>query len=162
MIKIRPLQKEDSFENLISLSKDFFEEYESFHEDFFKIDRLRDRDIVDYFSGFIDHADGKTYIAIDDEKIIGYITVYVKSQPGYWKIKKVGDISGLMVRKEYRRRGIGQRLLSEAASFFKSKGVKYFTLFTSSENHTALKFYEKCGLTTLYTTMLGDAEKDRI
>jgi ribosomal protein S18 acetylase RimI-like enzyme len=160
MVKIRPLRKDDSFEDLIELSNAFFEEYESFHKDFFNIDHLRDSDIVDYFSRWIDYPDGIAYIAVDDKKIIGYLTVYIKSQPAYWKIKKVGDISGLMVHKDYRGRGIGQRLLDEAKSFIKNKGVKYFTLFTSVENHHALKFYEKCGLTGLYTTMLGDAEKD--
>jgi ribosomal protein S18 acetylase RimI-like enzyme len=160
MIQIRPLTKIDSFDDLINLSKDFFEEYESY-DDFFKIDRIQDQDIIDYFSKWINYADGEAYIAVDNGKIIGYITVYIKSQPDYWKIKKIGEISGLMVHKDYRRQRIARRLLDEAKSFIKSKGVKYFTLFTSAENHAALKFYDRCGLTTLYTTKLGNVENNQ-
>jgi len=40
MIEIRPLNKDDKLDDLISLPKEFFAEYEAHHEDFFAIDRL--------------------------------------------------------------------------------------------------------------------------
>ncbi len=160
MIEIRPLRINDSFEDLIALSRAFFKEYEEHHKDFFKIDKLRDEDIVDYFSRWLTNDNGETFIAIDGDRIIGYITAYVKSQAGYWKIKKIGAISGFMVHEDYRRKGIARRLLAEAGSFFGKKGVKYFTAFTSVANRDAIKFYEECGMVPLYTTMLGGVDND--
>ena len=149
------MRKDDKLNDLISLSREFFEEYESHHENFFKIDRLSDSDIVDYFSQWIDDEDGETFIALTGGRIVGYITVYVRTQPGYWKIKKVGDISGLMVQKAYRRRGIAGQLLAKARAFFEKKAVRYFTVYTAIGNRGALEFYERSGLLPLYTTMMG-------
>lgn len=100
------------------MSKDFFHEYKSYHEEFFKIDNLSDDDITDYFNRFIDVEDRRAFVAILDGKIVGYITVYIKSQPSFWKIKKVGEISGLMVHNDYRRKGIARQLLNKAVDFF--------------------------------------------
>lgn len=155
MTEIRPLRKDDNLNDLISLSREFFEEYESHHENFFKIDRLSDSDIVDYFSQWIDDEDGETFIALTGGRIVGYITVYVRTQPGYWKIKRVGDISGLMVQKAYRRRGIAGQLLAKARAFFEKKAVRYFTVYTAIGNRGALEFYERSGLLPLCTTMMG-------
>ena len=149
------MRKDDKLNDLISLSREFFEEYESHHENFFKIDRLSDSDIVDYFSQWIDDEDGETFIALTGGRIVGYITVYVRTQPIYWKIKKVGDISGLMVQKAYRRRGIAGHLLAKARAFFEKKAVRYFTVYTAIGNRGALEFYERSGLLPLYTTMMG-------
>jgi ribosomal protein S18 acetylase RimI-like enzyme len=156
MIEIRQLRKNDRLDDLITLSREFFEEYENHHEDFFKIDTLSERDIIDYFSNWINNENGRVFIALSEGKVVGYITVYIKQQSRFWKVKKVGDISGLMVHKAYRRKGIATQLLSKAKSFFWEKGVRYFTVFTAVENLGAIKFYERSGLQPIYTTMVGD------
>ncbi len=155
MIHIRALQREDDFHDLIALSRDFFQEYEAYHEDFFQIEQLNDSSIVAYFSRWLDDEDGRTFIALAENRIVGYITVYVREQAPFWKVKKVGDISGLMVHKDYRRKGIANRLLAQARTFFAGRGVRYFTLFTAVDNKAGIAFYERNGLVHLHTTMLG-------
>lgn len=156
MIETRSLTKDDKLDDLISLSREFFEEYESHHEGFFAIDVLRDDDIVNYFSSLLDNDNGEVIVALDQGRIVGYITVYVRKQAGYWKVKQIGDISGLMVQKAYRRRGIGRQLMDKAKSFFEKKGVKHFTVYTAVENRGAIEFYEQSGLQPLFTTMQGE------
>jgi len=156
MIKIRSLQKDDGFNDLISLSHDFFNEYETHHKEFFKIDNLRDEDIIRYFSHWRDHEKGDVFIALDGDRIVGYLTAYVKSQADYWDIKEVGDISGLMVDKAYRRLGIAGRLLVKARDFFERQSIQYFMVFTAVANLDAIRFYERNGLAPIYTTLLGD------
>jgi ribosomal protein S18 acetylase RimI-like enzyme len=159
MIEIRPLTTDDSFDDLVALSKEFFHEYESYHKDFFEIDVLQDKNIIEYFVRGRDNENGKVLVAVDGNRIVGYITIYIMEQDDYWKIKKVGHVSGLMVQKEYRHRGIGAQLLAAAKSFFAERSVKYYTLFTSVENHTALDFYERSGLEALYVTMIGEIDR---
>jgi ribosomal protein S18 acetylase RimI-like enzyme len=156
MIEIRPLNKDDRFDDLLSLSREFFHEYEAHHQDFFKIDRLKDENILGYFASFLEHEFRQAFIAVENGRIIGYITVYVKDQADYWQVKRVGDISGLMIQKEYRRKGIAQKLLAKAKEFFASQGVKYYTVFTAIENRGALDFYRENGLTPLYSTLIGE------
>ena len=156
MIEIRSLKKDDKLDDLIVLSREFFGEYESHHQDFFAIDDLRDGDIIAYFSRWMDDDDGETFIALAEGRIVGYITIYVHAQPNFYKIKKVGAISGLMVQKAYRQRGIAGQLLAQARAFFEKKGVTYFTVYTAVENRAAITFYERSGLSPLYTTMMGE------
>src|SRR5512146_458463 len=131
MIHIRALRREDDFHDLIALSRDFFQEYEAYHEDFFQIEQLDDSSVIDYFSRWLNDENGRTFIALVENRIAGYITVYVREQAPFWKVKKVGDISGLMVHKDFRRQGIAGQLLARARAFFAGHGVKYFTLFTA-------------------------------
>ena len=155
MIKIRLLKKDDDFGSLISLSREFFNEYETYHKDFYNIEYLKDEHIIDYFSSFCTRKDRKAFIAVDTHQIVGYITVYIDERPDYWHIKKIGEISGLMVQKEYRRMGIAEKLLEKAERFFKEKDLAYFTVFTSVANQGAIDFYRKKGLAPLYSTLIG-------
>lgn len=153
---IRKLRKEDDFTGLIVLSRFFFEEYTAFHTEFFNIDVLRDEDIIGYFRGTVETDDGATFIATEDGMIVGYITVFLRNQESFWAIKRIGAISGLMVHKDYRSRGIASGLLAEAKAFFEEREVKYFTVYTATANEAAIELYEHRGMTPLYATLIGE------
>ena len=156
MVEIRLLTLEDDCKDLVILSRAFFHEYESHHEDFFKLDRLEESDITSYFSSFCRTDSRKAYIAVDGNRMVGYITVYVKDQTSYWQVKQVGEISGLMLQEEYRHQGLARRLLQESIKFFKAHGLSYYTVYTAVENQVAIDFYQENGLVPLYTTMIGE------
>jgi ribosomal protein S18 acetylase RimI-like enzyme len=158
MVEIRPLRAKEDLHDLILLSREFFSEYEAHYEAFFKIDQLRDSDIIDHFTRFIDDEDSETYIAVVDGRTVGYINIRVRAQAPFWQVKKLGAISGLMVNKAYRRRGIAGQLLDRAKAFFKEKRVRYFTLYTAVGNRGAIEFYGASGLAPLYTTMMGEVD----
>jgi ribosomal protein S18 acetylase RimI-like enzyme len=158
MIIIRALEKDDDLHDLIAVSKDFFEEYEAHHEEFFGIDNLKEGDIVDFFTHSIEAENSATFVAVEEGRMVGYITVSVRPQPGFYKIKQVGAISGLMVHKDYRRRGIAGELLARAVAFFEEKNVRYYTVFTAMANQAAIRFYEKHGMAPLHTTMIGQID----
>jgi ribosomal protein S18 acetylase RimI-like enzyme len=161
MTEIRLLNEQDRLDDLIALSREFFDEYQSHHEMFFEIDVLRDSDIVAYFTHRMASDDGAVIVSLVEGKIVGYITVRVRQQERFWRIKKVGVISGLMVHRGYRRRGIGERLLARAKAFFAENQVSYFTVFTAAGNQGALDFYVQNGMSPLYTTMMGRVENQR-
>lgn len=156
MIKIRILNREDNFNDLIALSQEFFHEYEAHHKDFFKIQVLEPEDVLSYFSSFCGQSTRKAFIAVDAERIVGYITVYVNERADYWNIARVGEISGLMILKEYRHQGIAEKLMERAIRFFKDKQLDYYTVYTAVANQGAIEFYRKMGLVPLYTTMIGE------
>jgi ribosomal protein S18 acetylase RimI-like enzyme len=156
MVSISTLNISDDFTDLITLSRDFFREYESHHKEFFKIDELKNEDITSYFSSFCLQPYRKAYVAINSEHIVGYITVYIKEQANYWQVKKVGEISGLMVDSKFRRKGIAEMLLRKAQDFLADNGIKYYTVYTAVENRGAINFYRKNSLAPLYTTLVGE------
>jgi ribosomal protein S18 acetylase RimI-like enzyme len=156
MTSLRRLTPDDDLDQLIVISRDFFEEYSLHHKELFQIDELTAKDIRDYFSRSIGTADGATFIATAQGKIVGHITVFVRRQADFWRIKRGGSISGLMVCREHRRRGIATALLSEAIAFFRRRGVKYFTTYTAVANERAAEFYERSGMVPLQTTFIGE------
>jgi ribosomal protein S18 acetylase RimI-like enzyme len=155
MTIIRELQKQDDLHDLIVLSKEFFEEYVALHGEIFQVDDLRDSDIVEFFSRPIESEDSATFVAVVEDRMIGYITVSVHSQAGFYRVKRIGAVSGLMVQKNYRRRGIAGQLFDRAVAFFAEQGVKYYTLYTATTNQGAIRFYEQRGMTPLQTVMQG-------
>lgn len=151
---IKKFNKNTDMSQLVELSKEFFSEYEK-HHDFLEIDNLTDEGIKRYFSMWLDSDEYASYIAYDDEKIIGYINVYITSQPDFWKIKRIGDVSGFMVHKDYRRYGIGKALFDRAIEFFGDHDIEYYTLYTSVKNQSAIEFYLDQGMKPLYTHLYG-------
>jgi ribosomal protein S18 acetylase RimI-like enzyme len=152
---IRQLHKEDDLTDLIALSRSFFDEYANFHPEFFNIDTLRDDDIVAYFRGSVLSENGASFVAVEGDTIIGYITVFLRDQEPFWAVKRIGVISGLMVNTDHRRRGVASALLAAAKGFFESGGVNYFTVYTAATNGPAIAFYERRGLSPLHTTLIG-------
>jgi ribosomal protein S18 acetylase RimI-like enzyme len=156
MTTIRKLGPEDDLGDLVALSRAFFREYEAHHKDFFLIDELHDRDITGYFTRSVEADDGATFIAVLGDKVVGYITIFVRAQASFYRVKKVGAISGLMVQADHRRQGLASRLYRKAMAFFAERGVAYSTVYTATANRAAVKFYERVGMTPLHIRMIGE------
>ena len=155
MITVRELQPEDDIKAVLNLCRDFFAEYEIYHDEFFDTDDLTDTDISGRFWESVKSNQSATIIAIIDNAIVGYALISVREQPDFYKIKKVGAVSGLMVAKNHRRKGIAKRLLAESKAYFRQKGVKYFTLYTAAANQGAAKFYEQSEMLPLHVSYIG-------
>ncbi|MCK4871945.1 MAG: GNAT family N-acetyltransferase [Phycisphaerales bacterium] len=156
MISIRELQPEDDLTAILTLCKDFFSEYEGYHKEFFDTDDLSDADISGRFLQSMESDSSATIIALVDDAIVGYASVAVREQPRFYRIKKVGAVSGLMVAKEHRRQGIATRLLAEAKAYFQRNGIRYFTVYTAVANQAAITFYEQNGMAALHTAFIGE------
>lgn len=157
MMTIRELRREDDMKAVLTLCRDFFAEYEKHHKEFFDTDNLTDADISGRFEHSLESDDSATIIALIDNEIVGYASVAIREQPRFYKIKKVGAISALMVAKAHRRKGIATGLLEASRAFFGKHGVKYFTLYTAAANDGATAFYDHIGLSRLHISFIGEA-----
>lgn len=63
----------------------------------------------------------------------------------------VGYFVRFYVDKNYRRKGIGSKLLFTLIEFAKKKNYKKIFLTTSSDQEAAVKFYDKMGFTRVYS-----------
>lgn len=155
-IIIEELCDDYSLNDIYILSNDFFYEYEKYNPVIFKVGKITESTIKSYFDGFIKKNDRKGYCAYtQDKKIIGYITCYIKDQSYVFDIKKIGEISGFMVDKKFRKNGIGKDLFNQAVQYFKEQGVEHFTLNTSNNNKNAIQFYKSNGMQELSTIYMG-------
>lgn len=90
---------------------------------------------------------GKCYIALDDDKVVGMImgTIPLYDEYDYldYKCPKRGEVTELIVSKNVRSKGIGNRLLNEMENYFKSQNCEYVLIDVFAYNENAIKFYNK-------------------
>ena len=84
-------------------------------------------------------------MALEDENIIGYIVVKEMNYPPVFLYEKFGYIEDIVVKSNYRRKGIGTHLLENALNWFRSRALKRIELNVVKENQSAYSFYVKHG-----------------
>ncbi|RJS90514.1 GNAT family N-acetyltransferase [Candidatus Bathyarchaeota archaeon] len=88
--------------------------------------------------------DGRMLVAVKDGVIVGFIYGEFSHRTTYTP-NNIGRISILYVREEFRRRGIGKRLVEELCRFFASKNVEEVTLNYIIGNEEAEGFWGALG-----------------
>ena len=87
---------------------------------------------------YLDHPDKVILFAYVDEELAGQIRLR-KSWNGY------AYIDDIAVDENYRRQGVGRKLLQSAIARAKEKGFPGIMLETQDNNVQACKLYESCG-----------------
>lgn len=86
------------------------------------------------------------YIAKENSKIIGYITVSVKDKTNpIMRPKKYLSIDSICVDKKNRNQGVGTALIDFSKELAKIKQCTDLYLTVNQENFKAIKLYEKLG-----------------
>lgn len=96
----------------------------------------------------VDKYEGKIFLAIDNEKVIGLIIGLINNEEENtydFKAPKRGRITELVVSKECRSNSIGKQLLKKMEIYFKEVGCKGILIDVFAYNENAQKFYYKNG-----------------
>lgn len=108
----------------------------------------------DYFEmdlELINKQDGKIFLAIENDKIIGLVLGAVNLNDEIDKLTndcaKTGNVLELIVKNSSRGHGIGKLLLNEIETYFKNINCKKINIEVFGPNKSALNFY----LTNNYT-----------
>lgn len=108
----------------------------------------------------IKNNNGKCYLAIEEEKVIGLIMGYAITYDKYdyldYKCPKSGEVSELIVSKRARNSGIGKSLINKMEQYFKSINCEYIFIDVFGYNKNAIEFYKKQGY---HTRMLRNIKK---
>lgn len=75
--------------------------------------------------------------AFDDKKLIGYLILYY--------VLEEGEIARIAVAPEYRRQGVGARMLLELENLCEDNGISKLLLEVRESNTSAYSFYEDYG-----------------
>ena len=134
-MKIRKIRKDDINRGLVETYKE--------HWPITNIDESLFDKVVD--------NDNLIFVAEDKGEIIGSIILHLQQ-----KFIRDGGLASfieeVIVRKEYRGKGIGEMLVSKAIEKAKELGCYKVILQCSDEN---VKFYEKCGLSKFKYNVMG-------
>jgi len=100
-----------------------------------------------------DIANGNVQVLLAeaDGEIIGYVQGEVTSRSDYMP-RTVGQVSLMYVVKQFRRKGVGRRLMEELCKFFDSNNAEYLTVRYIIGNKEAEGFWRKLGFESIITT----------
>ena len=85
------------------------------------------------------------FVAIENNEIVGMITGLVENTfADAYLHRKEGLVRGFVVKKEYRKKGVGKKLLESVMKEFKKRGIKVYIVYFYSKN-PAKKLYKKMG-----------------
>lgn len=97
------------------------------------------------------------FVAMDEATPVGLVGVHLSPD----KNEKIPDVWGMYVNSNYRRMGLGKKLMEKAQEVVqKTWSVKEMGLMVNSDQDSAVKFYEKLGFKRVGTQdyVLGDGK----
>ena len=129
-IKIRELKEKDLFNG-------FLESLDSLR----KASGLSPKKAKEIFKKIKSDKNYKIYIAILDSRVVGTATIFIE-QKFIHDGGKVGHIEDVAIRKNYKDKGIGQKIVKALLEYAKKKGC-YKTILDCTDD--LIPFYEKIG-----------------
>lgn len=126
-------------EYIISIDKD---NLDRLHDEYREKQAILDLEEVNKYNG-------KCYLAIEDDKVIGLIMGCIPEYEEYdyldYKCPKRGEITELVVTNKVRSKGVGNLLMKKMEEYFKSVDCEYIIVDVFSYNDKAINFYNKNG-----------------
>ncbi len=94
----------------------------------------------------------QVFIAKNGSEAIGYALVMEKPGGANNIYEKIGFLGELFVKKEWRSKKIGKKLLGESIRWCRQRKLPVMTTDTSLRNKRAIKVYERAGLDQFHVT----------
>jgi len=85
------------------------------------------------------------FVALIDDKIAGYIEIYIKKNFRMFRIKEYAYIDSATTHKDYRGLGVARMLTEASIKYLKEKKIKYVRVNVYTSNKIALKVWRKLG-----------------
>jgi len=145
----------DDLENIQKLNQKLFEMEHAKYDDSLNLTWTLGELGKEYFTKMITIE--KTFVACDEEKIIGYLAGSVRIKLTYIT-SKVAELENTYVENEYRRQGIGTELINEFKKCCKDEKVESIIVTASSSNDNAISFYKKNGFDMHSATLKCEVE----
>ena len=98
----------------------------------------------------IEHDPEVILVAEENGRSIG--TIFILYDPWCSFVYHLG------VHPNYRRQGVGNKLMGEAERILKARGINRPTLFVEEDNRQVVEFYEKRGWFVLYKVFCMEKE----
>jgi GNAT superfamily N-acetyltransferase len=97
-------------------------------------------------------CDGQIFVAEDDGKVAGYVTILTKVSSGELEDGNIeyGLVADLLVRQEWRGAGLGRKLLAAAENYAIDHHVKWLRVAALAGNRSAGELYKSMGFSDLF------------
>ena len=99
--------------------------------------KLSEVDSKDAIARFLDQNTGLSFVARDNDQLVGAVLCGHDGRRGY--------IDQLVVRKSHRRQGIGRALVTRCVYNLMRMGIRKWHLFVLEDNQNAIAFWKELG-----------------
>jgi ribosomal protein S18 acetylase RimI-like enzyme len=122
-----------------------FLEHDLAEPDLFTPNSFSTEQIEKYLNEALESKTCKVFVATKDGEIVGTIRATIKEAPSFYKDKWIGYTDDLVVKEEYRRKGIGGQLISKSIEYYKSKDISIVESKIYEFNKPSQALSEKLG-----------------
>lgn len=141
-----------------NLNNQLFElEYNSFDPSL-KVGWPFEKEGTAYFTDMLNNE--IVYIALAEDKIIGYLAGCINIQHSY-VTKSLVEVDNMFILEDYRKYGIGSKLMNEFKSYCIQNSIEELKVTASAKNNNAIKFYKKNGFDEFEITLKQKLELER-
>ncbi|KAB1198343.1 MULTISPECIES: GNAT family N-acetyltransferase [Haloferax] len=108
---------------------------------------------IDYRRAQLTDDDVQTFVAVDDEGLVGYTTVSYSEAPPVFARDAAAKVKDLYVAPKARGAGLGTSLLERAHEWGRERGCTRVSLSVHARNDAARSCYDSMGYETRYVKM---------
>ena len=114
------------------------------YQEFYNVQNIDDEKNKKFFSQFGINSDkGCLFGYRKDSKIVAFATIYFSYVSS--TISKIAVMNDLYTLPEYRKQGIGTKLIKHCEKYAKTKGASRLQWLTTPDNLTAQSLYKSIG-----------------
>lgn len=99
------------------------------------------------------------YIALDKDNVVGYLAGSINIQ-GSYVTKSLAEVDNMFVLEEYRKYGIGTKLIGEFKEYCLQNKIEELKVTASAKNINAISFYKKNGFNEFETTLKQEVKSN--
>lgn len=98
------------------------------------------------------------YVALDKDTVVGYLAGSINIQ-GEYVTDSLAEIDNMFVLEQYRKYGIGTRLVNKFKEYCLENGIQEIKVTASYKNENAINFYKKNGFSGFEITLKQKANQ---
>lgn len=112
---------------------------------YFELAPGAERKFASYVRRLMKRKDVAVFVAQKNSGLVGYLIAKIKEEKPVFKLRKRGHITDLFVEKDYRRQGIGRKLVKEALAWFRSRNLQFVEISVYVKNISGKIAWKRMG-----------------
>ena len=141
--EIRKAKKKD-MEQIIQIDlEDLMNYHSKFDPKYYKLGKNAEKEVKKFFLKSLKSRKIQFFVAVSGDEVLGYSVATIEKRPPVYAIKEMGDLSAVVMKKKYQKKGIGTALIKETLSWLRK--MKMIRLVVDVKNKYVMKLYENLG-----------------